>query len=64
MFGLFKKKKTYLIKWKGGISDKEKVNETISTGTDKSFAVSRFLQIYNPKMYGVEIMDIKEVEIL
>lgn len=56
--------KAYLIKWSGGIIDPNKINETVSTGIHESFAVSKFLQMYNPKIYRMEILNIRQIMVI
>ena len=61
MFGLFKKKKAYLIKWERNVYVPHEVYETVVCEKCEADATWKFLQRHNVKLEQIEILDIKEV---
>mgnify|MGYP007057031240 FL=1 len=61
MFGLFSKKKAYLIKWERNVHVPHEVHETVIRANCEADATWKFLQRHNVKLEQIEILDIKEV---
>lgn len=57
---MFKKKKTYLIKWERELSIPD-YHETVVRDIDESYAVSRFLSYHNASLENLDILEVKEV---
>ena len=62
MFGLFSKKKAYLIKWERNVHIPHEVHETVVCAKCEADATWKFLQRHNAKLEQIEILGIKEVE--
>lgn len=61
MFGLFSKKKAYLIKWERNVCVPNEVHETVVRANCEADATWKFLQGHNVKLEQIDILDIKEV---
>lgn len=61
MFGLFRKKKAYLIKWIRNCYVPNEKRETVVMAKCEADANWKFLQSHNVKLEDIEIDEIKEV---
>lgn len=61
MFGLFRKKKAYLIKWERNAYVPHEIHETVVRAKCEADANWKFLQGHNAKLEQIDILDIKEV---
>lgn len=61
MFGLFKKKKAYLIKWSRNCYTPNEQRETVVRAKCEADATWKFLQGRNPKIEQLEILEVKMV---
>lgn len=61
MFGLFRKKKAYLIKWTRNCYVPNEKRETVVMAKCAADATSKFLQAHNVQLEDMDIDDIREV---
>ena len=61
MFGSFRKKKAYLIKWERNAYVLHEIHETVVRANCKADVNWKFLQGHNAELEKIKILDIKEV---